>query len=123
MKPVIRKPWERTRVIADITSESKTIQDVGNDTNINNIVARFARTGIMPPGNTAEPNYGDFTKLQGDLTEIIEKGRKAEKEYQKLQLQHEKAEEKRLADIEATNASQAARLAELEALHGEPSPT
>ena len=66
----------------------KTDQSQGNDTDVNKIVARFARTGELPPAR-GEPQYADVTGLQGDLTELLAKGESARKELQ--QLENEKA--------------------------------
>ena len=83
--PNIRTPYTRVRQVAGIPSDSKTVKDAGNDTDVNNIVARFARTGELPPA-TREPQYGDVTAMQGDLTEIIAKGQAAQKALDDLQL-------------------------------------
>lgn len=85
--PLIRKPYSRTRSIKDLSGQTKQVDDsFGNDTDVNKIVARFARTGIMPQA-TQEPQYGDVTALQGDLTEIIANGEKAKAELENLQKQ------------------------------------
>lgn len=55
---------------------SNTSDAAGNDTDINVIMARFERTGILPP-NTEQPIYDDVTELQGDLTEIHQRSREA----------------------------------------------
>ena len=71
------------RKYADLEGQEKKVDDtLGNDTDVNNIVARFARTGIMPPSKEAQ--YADVTHLQGDLAEMITKGKEAEKELQAL---------------------------------------
>mgnify|MGYP000160647492 CR=1 FL=1 len=93
--PTIRKPYDRVRLIADIPSDSKTVTDAGNDTDINRIVARFRRTGVMPTGNQTEPQYGDVTALQGDLTELIEKGKTAQAALDKLQSEQNAANKKK----------------------------
>lgn len=49
---------------------SRTQDSHADQTNVNDIVARFARTGEMPVGK-GTPQYGDVTSLQGDLTEQI----------------------------------------------------
>lgn len=48
---------------------SNTSDAAGNDTDVNVIMARFERTGILPDATTP-PVYDDVTSLQGDLTEI-----------------------------------------------------
>ena len=108
----IRKPYDRVRSPANISSDSVTVKDAGNDTDINHIVARFKRTGEMPVGHGTPPQYGDVTALQGDLTEIIQKGREAEKELEQLQIQQD-------ADQAEKLKTQEQRLKELEALHAQ----
>ncbi len=102
--PKVRHPYFRQRSPTNLEGQSlRTDQSQGNDTDVNNIVARFARTGEIPPGKPGQ--YADVTGLQGDLTEMIERGKEAEKElhlhkHQKqtaLVLQRQKdAEELRL---------------------------
>lgn len=96
--PVVRKPWERHRSITDLEGqELKTDQSLGNDTDINNIVARFKRDGYMPPPVNA-PVYDDVTNLQEDLTQLIEKGRAATIALQELHSEKAKAAE---ADLQS----------------------
>jgi len=70
--PYVRSGWERVRTVTPVSSESKTVASLGNDTDVNQIVARFARTGIMPQPQK-EAQWADVSNLQGkDLTELIE---------------------------------------------------
>lgn len=71
---VHRKPWARERHITVVEGESMTQQDPGMDTDINHIVARFDRTGIMPPASR-EPQWGDITQLQGEYLELCERAK------------------------------------------------
>lgn len=90
--------FTRKRVTVDLTGqELRTDQSLGNDTNINNIVARFKRDGYLPPVETA-PEYADVTDLQGDLTEIIEKGKAAQIALQELKGEEAKAAKKDLEE-------------------------
>jgi len=99
--------FERNRVYANLEGQKKQTDDShGNDTDVNNIIARFARTGGLPP-NPNQPYYGDVSSLQGDLTDIIEKGREAQKELMALQQQQRNAERKK-------NVENAAKVAEME---------
>lgn len=66
----------RVREIVINDEPSNTQDSFGNDTDINTIMARFERTGILPP-NTAEPQYADVVDLQGDLTEIHQRSMEA----------------------------------------------
>lgn len=66
------------------TCESMTDRSSGNETNINNIVARFARTGYLPPA-TEQPQYGDVTDLQQDLTTLHNKMHDTLNEFNEFQ--------------------------------------
>lgn len=71
--PFVRPRWCRERLMMDFGSESSVQQGFGEQTNINEIVKRFQRTGFMPPQR--QPVYADVVDLQGDLTELIERSR------------------------------------------------
>ena len=106
----------RKRVQLDLEGQkSRTDTSFGNDTDVNNIVARFARTGEMTHVNQQQPHYADVTAMQGDLTEIIEKGKNARKALTDI----ENANQAKLKAAAEENAKQAEadkkRLAELEA--------
>lgn len=95
--PVVRKPWERHRVQLTCPDPGKTVQSERDSTDINSIVARYQRTGHMPPGRVPG-QYGDVSafndyygnlleKAQGDIAEAEawfarEAERKAEAEKQ-----------------------------------------
>jgi len=103
--PVIRKPLSRVRQVTEIPGESRTDTQFGNETDVNKIVARFRRTGELPNSNVAGTGeYCDVTNLQGDLTEIIEKGREALEEINAIKANQAKlskeqeAENAKLAD-------------------------
>ncbi|WNK13250.1 MAG: internal scaffolding protein [Microvirus sp.] len=69
MKPKLRGYNERIRVVTH-TPDSLTMQSHMPSCDIDAIVARFERTGALPE-NTRQPQYGDVTHLQGDLTEML----------------------------------------------------
>lgn len=73
-RPRIRPPWCRVRHQFVTTDVSRTVESPGNDTDVNNIVERFKRTGSLPIADT-QPQYADVTGLQGDFTELINKSR------------------------------------------------
>ena len=75
--PYIRLPWERHRQITVIDDESMTDTSFGNETNINNIISRFSRTGILPGPGDRQPQYEDVTHLQVGLTQLINDGNAA----------------------------------------------
>lgn len=64
------------------TKPSLTDQSQARETDINVIVGRFLKTGTAPGGKP--PIYGDFTQLDGDLREMIERARTLHKERAKL---------------------------------------
>ncbi|AXL15131.1 internal scaffolding protein [Microviridae sp.] len=77
-RPGLRKPYERVRTITKVEGESMTDPSFANDTDVNTIVSRFARTGVMPPGK--EGQFADVSGLQKDLTDLIEEGKQATSE-------------------------------------------
>jgi len=117
--PYVRRPWERHRTITLVEGESKTDTSFGNETNINKIIARFSRTGIIPTDQGREPQYADVTHLQKDLTEVISEGRAAEQRVLEANraLQNAK-QEKQKAEKEQLET----RIKELEAQHQQPPP-
>lgn len=64
------------------TQPTLTDQSQARETDINVIVGRFLRTGQAPGGQP--PIYGDFTHLDGDLRDMIERARTLHKERAKL---------------------------------------
>jgi len=91
-QPNIRKPWQRDRVVNDMNyGESVTDTSLGNDTDVNKIVARFARTGTLPETpHTGQGQYADVCGLQGDLTDMINKKTEALAELKTLQAEEQK---------------------------------
>lgn len=85
-RPFVRPPWCRERLVTVIEGESATDRSHGNQTDVNAIVERFKRTGILPPP-TKQGQYMDCTGLQGDLTELINKSREAIRSLEELQQQ------------------------------------
>lgn len=77
----IRKPFERIRVQTIVEGESMTVRSHLDECNINKLVERFHRTGVLPPA-TEEPQYGDVSDLQGKtLTELANKSQADIKAY------------------------------------------
>ena len=98
-KPHIRKSWERTRATNNLAiGESVTDTSPGNNTNINEIVKRFARTGEMPEPPAGQPKgeYLDVTGLQEDLTTLINKQRSVIAETNKAQLAEKSKHDKKI---------------------------
>lgn len=67
----VRTPYERVRVQTPGGGESMCDQSAAGPTDVNYIIERYARTGIMPEPNKDKAQYGDVTSLQGDLTDRI----------------------------------------------------
>lgn len=106
--PTIQRWWQRNRVTSKVGTESVTDTSFGNDTDINKIVERFARTGRMPDGPTQQPYYGDVTHMQDDLSVLLQKTETGRKALEELQAQQ-------AADQEARLAADAAELEQLRA--------
>ena len=102
-------PFDRVRQIARIPTESQTDTSFGNDTDVNKIVARFARTGEIP--EVGNQNFADVTGLQGDLTDLMEKTREARENLANL----EEAAQKAKVEQAEKDAQDLARLREQEA--------
>ena len=93
--PIIRKPWERHRTEPPRSDHQVVDRSFGNDTDINKIVARFARTGEMPP-DPGRGSFEDVTNLQGDLTEMLGKTADARKAISEMQEKYAAAHKERL---------------------------
>lgn len=66
----IRKPRERYRTPFSNFGPSMTDQTKALETDINYIVARYARSGEFPP-LLQQPVFADVTQLQGELSERL----------------------------------------------------
>lgn len=66
--PFVRPPYFRERRTFQTSGESRTHRAHAAACDVNNIIARFERTGEMPRARV-QGGYGDVTSLQGDLTE------------------------------------------------------
>lgn len=79
-----RSPRSRQRTITVNDEPSQVDRSPGNDTDINHIMDRFARTGQLPSGNTPEPHYEDCTVFNRDLTELINEARDVQQRAQEF---------------------------------------
>lgn len=68
--PVLRRHWHRDRSSFECVGESMTEQSHGPEVDINNILRRHARSGILPPV-TVPPQYADVTRMQMSLADRI----------------------------------------------------
>lgn len=64
----------RYRVTFDPSGESMTQQNHCEAADVNKIIQRYERTGILPPARE-KPVYADVTGLQGDFAQRIDESR------------------------------------------------
>lgn len=100
---VVRKPYERVRLRSEGGGELITDQNPAQDTDVNKIVAKFMRTGTLPPSQK-KGVYADVSGLQGDLTEQIIKTQETLKILEEKQKQNEEGAE---ASTETQTSQQA----------------
>lgn len=101
MRPGIRKPWHQETVHRDCGAEILTQQSHAEQTDINYIVARFQRTGELPPNPRGqEGKYVDCTPYAEDLTEAYNSATQRLEEAGRELAQSKEA--KRKADEEQT---------------------
>lgn len=81
--PKVHNIWERRRVITDVSSKpSLTKSEYRDECNINNVIARALRTGVLP-GVKQEALYGDFTEVTDYATAQV-KIAEAKSEFEQL---------------------------------------
>lgn len=78
--PIVRHPMSRTRVRFETEGESKTHQSHAASCDVNNIIARYERTGVLPP-TRAVGQFGDVTQYQGDLTDLVNRSREHQVQF------------------------------------------
>jgi len=94
---IIRSGYHRARHVTEILGESVTQATDGNTTDVNKIMARFTRTGILPEA-TREGQYADVTDLQGDMTEILERGKQAASDLEELMAEAKRRENEAISE-------------------------
>jgi len=62
----ILKFGDRNRSIAPVGKVSLTQQNMASETDVNNIMAKYLKTGLISHLNTRAPRYADFSEL-GDF--------------------------------------------------------
>ena len=64
MKPTIRKNYERSRVAQPIGDPDKCLvqQSAMRECDVNSIMAKYRKTGLLEHVNRFQGNYGDFTE-------------------------------------------------------------
>jgi len=60
-QPVTLFPWQRLDVVTVLDPVSMTKQSFANECDINNIMKRYEKDGVLNHLNTFQGNYGDFT--------------------------------------------------------------
>lgn len=80
--------WRERRSI-ELDGESMTEQAHRDQTDINSIVQRFQRTGVLPEQRQGQ--YADVTSLQGDFLERVEHARKVIASYGEAVAEYERS--------------------------------
>lgn len=65
---------ERVRVTANTTGPTRTKQAFKDQCDINNILKRYEKTGVLPVADNGTGKYGDFSEVvdyQGALNQVI----------------------------------------------------
>lgn len=81
--PGVRKPWERVRVTTPVGELSRTKQSFREEADINAIMRRYLRTGILESQARGTPRYGDFTSAE-DFHACMTRVRNAEELFLRL---------------------------------------
>jgi hypothetical protein len=66
----VRMPFERMRVYTPTAEDGRTQQSFAEDCDINSIIRRFDRDGVLPTGKGLGM-YGDVSELNDDLVNLI----------------------------------------------------
>lgn len=98
-----RPPYHRHSVTLS-APESLTHQSHAESCDINTIIRQFDRTGLLPPA-TKQPQYGDVSELNRDLTELIAEADETQAKY--LELREQVAKQKAQAEADARSQSEA----------------
>ena len=60
---IIRKAYDRTRTPFETKGESLTHQSMAPECDINRIMAKWQKTGVIEHANTFNGDYGDFSEI------------------------------------------------------------
>lgn len=71
LKISFKTPFNNTRQPFATTGESLTKTEMAPDCDINTIMKKYEKTGILEHRNTYEGQYGDFTETPGDYHEAM----------------------------------------------------
>ena len=89
----VRGPFEDLRCVCTVKGESMTDNSHGNDTDINKIIARFDRTGVLPGNPGKEGQFADVSGLNEDLGVLLEKSKGAMEQLAELQAELEEQQQ------------------------------
>ena len=80
--PVVRKWYDRTRQPFATEGESLTKQADKKSADINHIMARYEKTGLIEHVNRFEGSYGDYMEIPEDYQGCIDMVREAQEMFQ-----------------------------------------
>lgn len=96
----VRDPNQRLRVQSVPEGESMTLQSEASACDINEIIARYDRDGLLPAARM-DGQYGDVSDLNGDFGDLLNKSIAALSAFNEANAEFEKrksADAKKLAD-------------------------
>lgn len=67
--PLVRRWYDEISVPIDLSGNSLTQQNFKDECDINNIMARFQKTGVLDHVNKHQGDYGDYTDLPVDFAD------------------------------------------------------
>lgn len=82
MEVVVRNRWQTERFKTELEGESMTVQDAKDECDINRILAKFNRTGVIDHVAKYEPQYGEMTGV--DFQDAMFKVSSAQTMFQEL---------------------------------------
>lgn len=82
LKP--RMGFERKRVQKNFPAETMAKQSFQAECDVNTIMARYEKTGLIEHVNQHQGNYGDFTQAPGDYQEALDTVIRAQEMFQTI---------------------------------------
>ncbi len=74
---------DHVREITPVIGPTRVKQSFSDEVNINKIMAKYTRTGVVPQINLKKPLYGDFSNVQ-DYLSAVSKVRESEAAFMSL---------------------------------------
>jgi hypothetical protein len=71
-------------VSLELPTENRVDQDGRHDANINNLVARYTRSGTKPVAGDSTMLFGDFTSIAEDIHALVDQIQDAEDRFMEL---------------------------------------